>query len=122
MQKPEIILRDLHRVEAPSNLTAYLLARLGECIAYPTSESPQMRARFDLLRRELLARSGRIHEAFDRAVPADPASECAGLLRTVVEANGLGYDDVLNILEGDTGLTALPAAAPRLLLEDKPND
>lgn len=122
VQKPEIILRDLHRVEAPSNLTAYLLARLGECIAYPTSESPQMRARFDLLRRELLARSGRIHEAFDRAVPADPASECAGLLRTVVEANGLGYDDVLNILEGDTSLTALPAAAPRLLLEDKPND
>jgi hypothetical protein len=121
VQKPEIILEDLRRVEAPSNLTAYLLARLGECIAYPTSESPQMRARFDVLRRELLARSGRIREAFDRAIPVDPASECAGLLRTVVEANGLGYEDVLSILEGDAGLAALSSTAPRLLLEDESN-
>lgn len=121
VQKPEIILEDLRRVEAPSNLTAYLLARLSECIAYPTSESPQMRARFDLLRRELLARTGHIREAFDRAIPADPASECAGLLRTVVEANGLGYEDVISILEGDVGLTTLPSAAQRLLLEDQPN-
>lgn len=121
VQKPEIILEDLRRVEAPTNLTAYLLARLGECIAYPTTESPQMRARFDVLRRELLARSGRIREAFDRAIPVDPASECAGLLRTVVEANGLGYEDVLSILEGDAGLTALPSTAPRLLLEDQSN-
>lgn len=121
VQKPEIILADLRRVEAPSNLTAYLLARLGECIAYPTSESPQMRARFDLLRRDLLARSGRIREAFDRAIPVDPASECAGLLRTVVEANGLGYEDVLSILEGDAGLIALPSKARRLLLEEQLN-
>lgn len=119
VQKPQIILEDLHRVEAPSNLTAYLLARLGECIAYPTCESPQLRARFDVLRRELLARSGRIREAFDKAIPADPAAECAGLLRTVVEANGLGYEDIISILEGDGSLTALPVASPRLLLEDQ---
>jgi hypothetical protein len=118
VQKPEIILADLRRVEAPSNLTAYLLARLGECIAYPTTESPQMRARFDLLRRDLLARSGRIREAFDKAMPVDPAAECAGLLRTVVAANGLNYEDLISILEGDAGMAALPTASPRLLLEE----
>lgn len=119
VQKPEIVLQDLQRVEAPNNLTAYLLARLSECVEYPSCESPQIRARFDVLRRELLARSGQFNEAFNKAMPADPAAECAGLLRTVVEANGLGYQDVINILEGNGQLTALPAMSPRLLLEEQ---
>jgi len=119
VQKPEIVLQDLQRVEAPSNLTAYLLARLSECIEYPSCESAQIRARFDVLRRELLARSGQFDEAFNRSIPADPAAECAGLLRTVVEANGLGYQDVINILEGKGQLTALPTMSQRLLLEEQ---
>ncbi|MFS6652686.1 hypothetical protein, partial [Staphylococcus aureus] len=49
--KPEIIERDLQRVTTPTSMTEYTLARLGECIAYPTMESPQIRARFDLLKR-----------------------------------------------------------------------
>jgi hypothetical protein len=117
VQKPEIVLQDLHRVEAPSSLTAYLLARLGECVAYPTCESPQMRARFDVLRRELLARSGRFDEAFNRTIPADPAAECAGLLRTIVEANGLGYSDIINILEGKSSMSIPPTVISPLLLE-----
>lgn len=115
--KPEVILQDLQRVEAPSNLTAYVLARLSECIAYPTCESPQIRARFDVLRRELLARSGQVRKAFDLTPAVDPTAECAGLLRTVVEANKLSYQDVVNLLESDGHLDRLPSPATRLLLE-----
>ncbi|MGF6636456.1 hypothetical protein [Paraburkholderia sp. MM6662-R1] len=118
VQKPEIILQDLQRVAAPSNLTAYLLARLGECIAYPTTESPQIRARFDLLRRELLARGGKLRKAFDAVIPANPAAECAGLLRTLVHANGLGYDEIVSLLESDGHLANLPASPPLLLLQE----
>lgn len=118
VQKPEIILQDLQRVTAPSNLTAYLLTRLGECIAYPTTESPQIRARFDLLRRELLARSGKLGEAFDAAVPANPAAECTGLLRTLANANGLGYDEIVNMLEGDGHLADLRVLPPLLLSQE----
>jgi hypothetical protein len=118
VQKPEIILQDLQRVQAPSNLSSYLLSRLGECIAYPTCESPQIRARFDVLRRELLARSGQVRQAFDRTVPPNAAAECAGLLRTVVEANRLDYKDVVTLLEGNGHLERLPLTAPRLLLQD----
>lgn len=116
VQKPEIILRDLKRVPAPSNMTAYLLMRLGECIAYPASESPQIRARFDILRRNVLARTGRIHKAFDPIIPTDPARECAGLLKAVVEANKLTYKDIVRVLEGDNHLDGLPVI-PNLLLE-----
>ncbi len=117
VQKPEIIQQDLQRVAAPNNLTAYLLLRLQECLAYPTTESPQIRARFDMLRRNVLARTGQMAKAFDPATPADPARECAGLLRTVVEANNLTYDDVIKLLDGDDHLQGLPAMPKRLLLE-----
>lgn len=116
VQKPEIILQDLKRVRAPSNMTAYLLLRLGECIAYPASESPQLRARFDMVRRNLLARTGRIQKALDPTIPIDPARECAGLLKSVVEANNLSYEDIVKVLEGDAHLTGLPLAS-NLLLE-----
>ncbi|MGE5453100.1 MAG: hypothetical protein ACM3VZ_14795 [Acidobacteriota bacterium] len=65
VQKPEIIQQDLQRVAAPSNLTAYLLLRLDECLAYPSTESPQIRARFDMLRRSVLARTGQMAKAVD---------------------------------------------------------
>lgn len=117
VQKPEIILQDLQRVPVPSNLTAYVITRLGECIAYPTSESPQIRARFDVLRRNLLAQTGQYQKVFDLTVPADPASECAGLLRSVVEANKLSYDDLIKLLEGDGHLAGLPLTHNRLLLD-----
>jgi len=117
VQKPEIIQQYLQRIAAPNNLTAYLLLRLQECLAYPTTESPQIRARFDMLRRNVLARTGQMAKAFDPATPADPARECAGLLRTVVEANNLTYDDVIKLLDGDDHLQGLPTMPKRLLLE-----
>lgn len=117
VQKPEVILQDLQRVPVPSNLTAYVIARLGECIAYPTSESPQIRARFDVLRRNILARTGQYQKAFDMTLPADPARECAGLLRSVVEANNLSYEDIINVLESDGHLEGLPSTPKQLMLD-----
>ena len=117
VQKPEIILQDLQRVASPSNMTAYVLARLGECIAYPATESAPIRARFDLLRRMLLVRNGDARKAFDASMPPDPAAECAGLLRSLVQANNLSYDDVVELLEGDGHLARLPAIPLRLLGE-----
>lgn len=124
VQKPEIILQDLSRVEAPSNLTAYTLLRLQECMAYPTMESAQANAQFDLMRRDLLARSGHLKEAFSNQIPINPAAECAGILRCIVEANNLTYDDLLSLLESDAHLTSLPLAplqlvSPKTAYEEK---
>lgn len=101
VQAPEAVERDLRRVTLPSNVTAYTLARLQECIAFPTLESPQIRARFELLRRQLLAKSGKLAEALSSKTPTNPAMECAGLLKTIVEAHKLNYNDVVRVLESD---------------------
>lgn len=114
VQRPEIIERDLRRVSVQTSESEYLLARLGECIAFPMLESPQVRARFELLRCELLARAGHIREAFSSR-PMDPATECAGMLKSIVASKGLTVSQVASLLEDEVHLTNLPKADFRLL-------
>ncbi|WP_414952234.1 hypothetical protein [Caballeronia eucalypticola] len=115
VQKPEMIIQDLSRVVVPSNLTSFTLERLRECVAYPTLESPQMRARFDLIRRQLLARSGNVGRALTSEVPTNVAGELAGLIRTIVQANKLSSDEVLELINTDNHLVAYSNQAPELL-------
>lgn len=114
--KPEIIEQALRRLAVPSGDTAYVLARLAESVAYPTFDSPEIKARFDLLRRQLLANVGDIRAALTSPQPTDVASQCAGLLRSVVDANGLDYGRVLSMLTTDRHLQALSEARPSRLL------
>jgi len=116
--KPEIIEQDLQRVIAPTSMTEYLLGRLGECIAYPAMASPQIRARFDLLRRELLARAGKLRAAFSSDVPVDPAAECAGLLKAVIASTGLDAVQLAEMLEQERHLLDLPSTTLRLLSQE----
>lgn len=122
VQKPEIIEKDLRRVEIQTTASEYLLARLGESIAFPMLESPQVRARFDLLRRELLARSGNLREAFASSVPVDPAAECAGMLKTVIAATGMTISQLAKLLEKDAHMMGLPKTDIRLLPIEETND
>jgi len=116
--KPEVLERELRAAKVSSTMTDYLLARLGECVAFPTLESAQIRARFDLLRRELLARAGSLKAAFSAPPPPNPAAELAGALRSLVEASGLGIGEIAEMLEGDGHLSQLPMHHPRLLTQD----
>ncbi len=118
VQRPEIIERDLRRVSVQTSDSEYLLARLGECIAFPMLESPQVRARFDLLRRELLARAGKIREAFALS-PVDPAGECAGMLRSIVLSRGLTVEQVASLLESEGHMRNLPETDLRLLSNEE---
>ena len=115
--KPEIIQQALQRLAVPSSDAAYVLARLAESVAYPTFDSPEIRARFDLLRRQLLANVGNIRLALTSQQPTDVAAQCAGLLRTVVDANNLNYGSLLALLTTDDHLRSLAKPQATLLLE-----
>ena len=115
--KPEIIEQALRRIAVPSNETAYVLARLAESVAYPTFDSPEITSKFDLLRRQLLANVGNVRAALTSATPPDVAAQCVGLLKSVVDAHGLKYEEVLTMLGSNAHLASLPAPQPHLLLE-----
>lgn len=119
VQRPEIIERDLRRVATQVSENEYLLARLGECIAYPSLQSAEIRARFDLLRRELLARAGNLREAFASEIPIDPAAECAGILRTLLEYTGFSLTQLSTMLDSGWHLSELPGTSPRLLGQEE---
>lgn len=114
VQRPAIIERDLRRVSIQTSESEYLLARLGECVAFPMLESPQVRARFDLLRRELLAHSGHIREAFS-STAVDPTLECAGMLRSLIESRGVTLPQIVSLLDGSACRESLPDIEFRLL-------
>lgn len=122
VQRPEIIEQDLRRVIVPTSLTEYLLARLGDVIAYPTLTGPQIRARFDLLRRELLARAGNLKAAFSREVPVDPAAECAGLLKSVIASTGVDAESLIRWLESNEHLEGISKNPIRLLYDETGED
>lgn len=99
IQRPEIIERHLMRSRFPTRTTDYVLARLHESEAFPSLESPQIRVKFDLLRRNLLANVGNIREALKPEQPVNPAAECLGLIRSIAAANQLGIEDLRHMLE-----------------------
>ena len=115
VQKPEIIEKELRRALFPTNTTEYVLARLKESEAFPMLESSQIRARFDLLRRQLLANTGNIRAALSMEPSANPAAECLGLLRSIVAAHHLTLDDLKEILESDSYLESMPRRQLKLV-------
>jgi len=117
IQRPEIIEQHLKRALFPTEATDYLLARLHESEAFPALESPQIRAKFDLLRRNLLANTGNIREALRMEQPTNPAAECRGLIRSIAAAHKLGIEDIRRMMDGGA-VDAIPARTLRLLLSE----
>lgn len=114
IQRPEIIEQHLKRALFPTETTDYLLARLHESEAFPILESPQIRAKFDLLRRNLLANTGNIREALRMEQPTNSAAECRALIRSVVGSHKLGIEDIRRIMD-TSDLDATPTRKFRLL-------
>lgn len=106
VKKPEILIENLQLVSRKENDIEYLLTRLNDCESFPTLESPLIRAKFDLLRRQLLAKTGDFIKAFDSKLPANPAYECLGLLKSVIERHGLSQEQVIGLLS--TNVLVLP--------------
>ena len=114
---PDIIRENLERIESPNDETLYVLARLAECVAYPNYDSPEIRAKFDLLRRQLLAKSGNVRDALTSPVPTDAALECIAQLKAVADANGIPYSRLPEFLTQDVHSGPSIQAAKRVLLQ-----
>lgn len=116
VQKPEILIADLQQISHKENDVQYLLTRLVDCESFPTLDTPLVRAKFDLLRRQLLAKLGDFKQAFDSKLPANPAYECLGLIKGVVERHGLSHEQVIGLLSTD--MINLPNINKPLLLTE----
>lgn len=98
VKKPGILIENLQQVSSKENDVEYLLTRLSDCESFPGLDTPMVRAKFDLLRRQLLARLGDFRKVFDMKLPNNPSQECLGLLKEVVNRYGLTQEQTVELL------------------------
>jgi hypothetical protein len=98
VKKPEILIQNLQQISSKEGDVEYLLTRLSDCESFPGLDTPMVRAKFDLLRRQLLARLGDFRKAFDMKLPNNPSQECLGLLKEVVNRYGLTQEQTVELL------------------------
>ncbi len=98
VKKPEILIQNLQQVSSKEGDVEYLITRLSDCESFPGLDTPMVRAKFDLLRRKLLAKLGDFQKAFDMKIPTNPSQECLGLLKEVVNRYGLTQNQTVELL------------------------
>lgn len=98
IKRPEILIQKLEQVKIKEGDIDYLLTRINDLQSFPQMDTPVVKAKIDLLRRQLLARLGNFKEAFDSKIPIDPAYECLGLLRETIKRFDLTKEKVLELL------------------------
>lgn len=113
VKKPEILIANLQKISSKESDVQYLLTRLADCESFPNLDTPMVRAKFDLLRRQLLAKLGDFQKAFDMKLPANPAQECLGLLKEVVNRYELTHKQTVELLS--TNMLSLPNDTKPLL-------
>lgn len=115
VEKPEILIQSLQRIEIKDTEKNFILARLMEAISFPGFKNPKVERQFDMLRRRALFACGQLDDAFDLEDPADPISECVGQLRSIVKAKNLAVSDVLKLLSDDGYLRSAKSLSHSLL-------
>lgn len=115
VKKPEILIQKLQQITKKEGDVEYLLTRLNDCESFPNFDTPIIKAKFDMLRRKLLARLNDFKGAFDSKIPVDPAHECLGLLREVINRFGLTHEQTMKILS--TNMLSLGDSEIKPLLE-----
>lgn len=99
VDEPQFIANRIEKFEIQDkNDPEYLIKRLRECQAYPTLDSPTIRAKFDVARRRLLASTGNMEEAFSLEQSTDPAKELYALIQSYMNTYQLPPASVFGLL------------------------
>jgi hypothetical protein len=115
---PQLVRAHLQRIVRDSSESAFVLQRIAESSAYPSLETPEIRARAAKYVRVILARAGRLEDAATLDIePFDELQCFASLVKPMVEAKGLQLDDVASALTGQPSTARALASNPHPLLE-----
>jgi len=121
VDEPEVVKRHLKLVCKQTNKVEFIVARIADADAYPSMETPELRAEANRLRQRLLTNLGHIEEA-RREIPAgDEVAAFISSTRAAMKALGLSRQSLLesNLLENPSN--TLNATRPVKLLQSGAN-
>ncbi|MRW88392.1 hypothetical protein GJ699_00140 [Duganella sp. FT80W] len=108
VQQPEMIAKDLRRVEAPSNEITFTLSILEDAVSYPGMETAGVLARAHKFSRKLRANLDGFLHHISELEPIEGTAEAAGLLRSLIAAKRLSPMELVELLEGDVYIAKRP--------------
>jgi hypothetical protein len=125
--RPDMIKESIERGDFTnkSNEMGYFLERIEECIAYPSSMSPELSRHVMTLRMSLLANTGNIREALQTTPAIDKSlAEVYGIIQSLKKEHGLNNVDIAALASRDiddvyTETKPLVNMQPALLLANK---
>ncbi|EIF30153.1 hypothetical protein BCh11DRAFT_05628 [Burkholderia sp. Ch1-1] len=117
---PELIRLHLQHIVRNRSESEFFLQRICEANAYPSMESPEVRARAAKFIRLILARAGRLEDAATLDIePFEELKAFASLVKPMAEAKGFGLEEVAKALEPTPRQPVLRVDRP-VLLEGSP--
>jgi hypothetical protein len=115
VDEPEIVRRHLKLVVKQTGQVEFILDRILDSNAYPSMETPELRAKANMLRQQLLANLGRVEDALQEIEAGDEITAFLSSLRAEMESFGLNLRNILEmrLLENRRGM--ISAGQPLLL-------
>ncbi|MEM5345805.1 hypothetical protein [Paraburkholderia azotifigens] len=98
VDSPELVRLHLERVSRNPTDSEFFLQRIAESNAYPSMETPEVRARAARYIRAILARAGYEDAATTEIEPYEELRCFASLVKPFMDAKGYGIDDLAKIL------------------------
>lgn len=101
VDQPEMVKRHLQLITRDSTTAEFFLQRIADSNAYPSLESPEVRARATKYVQIIMARAGREDDA--ALLDLEPYSELAAfasLIKPMADAKGVGIPAVAEMLSG----------------------
>ena len=101
VDQPEMVKRHLELVTRDASTAEFFLQRIADSNAYPSFESPEVRARAAKYVQIIMARAG--HEDDAALLDLEPYSELAAfasLIKPMADAKGIGVPDIAEMLTG----------------------
>jgi hypothetical protein len=115
VDEPEIVKRHLKLVVKQTDKVEFILDRIMDVNAYPSMQTPELSAKANLLRQQLLANLGRVEEALQEIESGDEVAVFLSSLRAEMKALGLNLRQVIEMKLLENRRAVIPAARSLLL-------
>ncbi len=96
VDEPEIVKRHLKLIAKKTPPVEFILERIIDSEAYPSMQTPELRAKANILRQRLLANVGLVEEALEEVSEGDEIKGLLSSLKVVMDAYGVNIQTLLH--------------------------